>query len=382
MWRKRAMRTVLAGGVAAALWLLNVAFMPMDSTPYVPPSELYYNRAWAIRYRRYRTTPHVDLLILGNSRAANGLDPEIIERETGLVTRSLAAGGGFFPFYEAVLTEMIPDHLPRTVLLGLSPRDLRDHTFRMERPKAALMNSPAFQMKTPYAEPFNTIEKRLGDLYALVLPALYHRTEFVARLKRRDLSGLAELCPRIRAYFARFKAAARWWSGALPVEPDRVETRPPGDRRQAYESIFRTYRDRALDANAPKIWAGADAPGDSLVRWLADEGVDVIIIVPPAVMMEGWENNRTFYRQFRRRLDDWADTYGNVRSVIDMNNNFDHPYLDWGLYIDLEHLTPEGASIVSSDLARRIKALSTGPSAPVGRKTGTREPPASSGTQR
>ena len=342
---------------AATLWCFNVCFMPPyeERETFVPPSRLFLNARFARKYELYMETPKPDVLILGNSRSMAALLPQVIEAEASLTVRSLAAGGGFFPFYRTVLTELIPDNLPRTLVLCLSPRDLQ-RDYRRYETRLALVRSSAYQLrKTPYSEPFHTVEQTLGDLHALVLPAFYYKTELLDRLRNRDLSGLWEFPMRSSQYFVRFEDFLRWHTQPLSLSElhNRFEEITPllsrEKKQEIYEKNFRGYRDRSL--REVVLWDDPLADPERTMAFLASRDVRVIIAVLPAVMMEGSENNREFYTRFVKHLEHWRLKYSNVAAVLDINNKNDHAYMDPDLYTDLEHMTYDAAVKFSSDFA-------------------------------
>jgi hypothetical protein len=77
---------------------------------------------------RYRRAGPVDLVVVGNSYALNGLDPAVIERETGLRSFNMAMGATELDVQAEVLAGyVLPRLRPRLVLWHLGPEDLKNN---------------------------------------------------------------------------------------------------------------------------------------------------------------------------------------------------------------------------------------------------------------
>ena len=167
----------------AVLWFISLLLIPIDTDVkmYVPPSELFLHEGFSCKYWYYKHRPAPDFLILGNSRTDAALIPEIIatelQRKCGqpVSVSSLSCGGGYFPFYNEILTKLLDaKQLPRCVIIGASPRDFNKHEDRRYTVAEFLRSSSGYNLKrVPYSEPFHTIEAKLADFSALLFPGFF-----------------------------------------------------------------------------------------------------------------------------------------------------------------------------------------------------------------
>lgn len=78
------------------------------------------------------------------------------------------------------------------------------------------------------------------------------------------------------------------------------------------------------------------------------------MVLLPAMWLEGCENNKIVNIKVKEYLLTLSKEFVNV-NIIDMNNNFSHNFFKLKYYRDLEHLTFEGAQVVTKELAKRIR---------------------------
>lgn len=401
---------------AAVFWLVSLFLMPMDVdlNRYVPPSELFLNEAFSGKYWYYRHRPAPDFLILGNSRIDAALIPGIIAAELqhkygrSFRVSSLSTGGGYFPFYQEILTTLLDrNQLPRNIILGVSPRDFNRHESRRFSVAEFLKSSSGYNLRRiPYAEPFHTIEAKLADVSALILPGFFYSSRVGTQLFRQreslpdiavfrnfpriqaivnkwhkdalmmipTASGLAALAgfpfpQRIRFYFGRFRTAFGWDPGRMGlVDPDGSNSAKVDYSVFAKRKSEALAKQRALfnpdQAGSPypdyrygkdfkpeiDIWDDPAGAPEKTLKFLAKHNVGVYFVLPPAYVLEGWENNEYFNDLLKHYLVDLQKRYPNVGQIIDINNNFDHPFLDPDMYYDMEHAMPDAAAVFSKRL--------------------------------
>jgi hypothetical protein len=339
-----------------------------------------------------------------------------------LAVFSLASGGGYMPFYREVLMTLIPlDRLPGAVLLSVSPRDLNRYESRRYETLQVLQQSSGYRLAcVPYAEPFHSIEAGIADLYALVLPGFFYRSKVkelitaaqsgpfnlpgkamlpgwnilndwygqVRRMGPRPMSEWAPLSQwgsrwRPKTYIANFQRAWSWQPGSDAVVTDCGWLKREGigpnsyPKRKARAMALRTvwfaqdqtrspypnYRYDTKPGEHIQIWDDQQGAPEQLFGFLAARKIKVVIVLVPAMLLEGWENNSVFQREMRAYLYGIQQRYPNVVQVLDLHNDFNHDFMDPVYYTEQEHMTPAAAGLLSRKIADQLEVFNLfGPS--------------------
>ncbi len=395
----------------------NLLLMPVESShEYVPPSKMFLEPSFAYRLFTYRTSTPADLVIAGNSRTGAGLDPDILAKDLdpagGYRAHNLAVGGGFFPFYELLFTELLEDDLPPRVILGISPRDFNRLDPRHPEVARALQASTGYQLeRSPYFPPTRVMEGFLTDLHATLLPGFFYRSQWAGeetlppsrftrpkwmpwnlwsaldQYDREFRQNVRIRLPgpvsrdgttgRLGGYLGRFGALFGWrppegfldltraGGSAVLLEPAEVSRarRERLDKEWAEYQRLRAPGERfgSECVGRAELDDGPDNGHDRLLDYFDEQGTDLVVVLLPAMVLEGCENSLAFNHAVKGLLRRLQLHHRSLSAVIDINGDFDHQYMRPDLYSDLEHLTPEGARLVSVDVAERLRALGWAP---------------------
>lgn len=373
----------------------------------VPPSAWFLNEEFSARLWEYRHKPQQDYLILGNSRSMDGIDPNTLAKTLSgakggpVSVHSLGVGGGFFPFYYEQVTGLIPDRLPKTVILGVSPRDFSRHDYRKNKVRDLLLKSSGYRlMREPYIRPVAWLEGWLTDLLAGLFPALQYRTRVAENLFEfkplpTGVAGLSELTGLLLPSGATYPSLREWSSGELaktsvaglladyrarlktiwgarPAFGGEVDNngwtcrgRTTEEHRARAKAKHRDWlagdhRKFRFSERCPQTYGLETRPGSAQRRffdYLAERGVKLVLVLMPALKLEACENSQAVNVILKEYLETLPRDYPNILGTIDLNNNFNHPYSDPALYKDLEHLNCDGAALVSAVLGQRIREL-------------------------
>jgi hypothetical protein len=355
------------------LGLLANPFFARDER-FLVPSRMFHTEDWSVRYWDYlRSEPRSSVLLLGNSRTLHGLRPwdvqAALERAgVGLKVHSLATGGGFPPFYDLLVRRMIPkDKLPRAVILGLSPRDVNRLEGRAKRNLGYLTGSPAYQAR--FTDTLNRAEIALRDFYASALPLVYFKTELremmfgYRSLPWNSGSGTSPALQRYSANLAKLwtfdvDGYLRSFAGKPIVDPDFSPDAKAKYREEIAEwlSSPRGGSKRLEPVRSFEVDGRSDSELRRLLGTLEAWDIPVVLTVPPAIRLEDYENNLQVYEAFLESLAGLRRSRRNVLAVVDLNEKFDHEFLDASLYTDGEHATEEGSRLFSARLIERLKA--------------------------
>jgi hypothetical protein len=406
--RRRALIAAIVIACLAAANLLAIA-----DAPFIPPSHFYFDDAFSYRLYWSQQRPRIDLAILGNSRTRSGVDPrtlsEALSARLGrrIAAQSLAAVGGFFPFYLEVADELLarPDP-PGAILIGLSPRDLDGSDPRREVARETLIRSSAYGLaRVPYAAPFRRLEAHAADLTAALAPALTGRSRVAAALTpgvlwpptdggrpnalqrlfgldlatREEAEGAvpvdwATAAKRLASYGTRLGAALDWrpppgeggvdpWGGEAPSQAETASERQLRIARLAARWEALQQHELAAWRNDPRcvdrhpLEDGPAAAPERFFRRVAESRVPVFIVLVPAMSLGECEDNLALNRRLVDYLHRLASRYPNIRGVIDLNNGFRHDFMRVEDYDDLEHMVPAAAAEVSQRLAAAIAPL-------------------------
>lgn len=402
-------RRWIGWGVAAfALFLgVNAAVIPSD--PFIPPSRFFLNETFTYKLARYKEKESVDLVIMGNSRVDCCIDPGVMAAtlekswKRPVTVQTLTTGGGYFPFYNEVLTRLLRDQPPKRLLLGLNPRDFNRNEGRVTKVLNRLQRSSGHILDAiPYASFFHWLEGRLADSLAAAFPVLYYRSRTLAGLIPEPLAAWArprydeepgfwkqsiwnaltnlpmqeQVFPRDGAdYLARLKSypgrlgtltgwrppkwvivdERGWWVDEDPGRHFPLEELQAVWDRQEAEGMHAHFRDGAYCDKTYQLNDGPDALHRSLFRYLDRLGVEVWLALGPAKWLEGCENNRRVNAQLQAHLQTLKEEHASIRGIIDLNNDFDHPWLDMTHYNDHgEHMMRAPGAEVSRIYAERI----------------------------
>jgi hypothetical protein len=391
------------------IFLLNLFLMPIEE--FIPPSQKILNDVFAYKYWYYEHKPQQDYLIMGNSRTHKGVNPDVFAQQMSkqsnnqVSAHSLSTGGGYFPFYHEVLTFLIKDHLPKNLILGVSPRDFNVLENRNNKVKNILQRSSGYQLKRiPYKDPFNSLEKYLTNLHSVILPALYYKTHLESLIfntqsydltdSQSKLGWLANrwfrqlqtmvpihlkipqadlsLSKRLKVYFDRFVYAFDWEptkkhlaneNGALmwfyEKETEAQLLLKTMELQKEWEALRAEHGDRYRTSDYCKTHLQLDNRNTTLhmdlFRFLERKGVQVYLVLIPALYLEGCENNYAFNEQLITYLNTLKEQFPNIQEVIDLNQNFNHQFMDISHYEDVgEHLNQKSSTKVSEMIADRV----------------------------
>ena len=344
MPRKRTIFTVLG----IVLFFANLAIKPSDQA--VPPSRFIVNQGFSIKYQYYLEGRKPDVLIMGNSRHKAGIDPAVLSNvlsgETGkpLRVHSLSIGSGYFPWYHAAVTELLDGRLPKTLVLGVSPRDFNRWETRSNKVKDRLIHSSGYRLMNLRGLGFYTnAEAVVTDVLAILFPALFYRSRVEAMLVPdwlidyasptpgrdwdfwrsyvwqhiKDLPYYKKIWPsNWDDYFHRISAIPRqladiWsWrpstSRGIRADGGRFPRKMAAEERKKELAEVEDRWRKVKETDFDKIRYGYDGMCShytidrrekgsqrNLFRFLEEKGVEVYLVMLPAIWLEGCENNRT-----------------------------------------------------------------------------------------
>ena len=405
-------RFFIIGGGLALFLALNVAFIAPGS--FIPPAKFFLNERFSYKLHSYRALPTVDLLIMGNSRADCCLDPHIFAKilskswnRDSVSVHSLTTGGGYFPFYSELLTNILQDQPPKRLLLSISPRDFNQREGRSTKVQNRLLATSGYTLNAiPYAGLFHWLEGRLADSLAATFPFLYYRSRTLAALIPDALASWArpqrgnkkqfwrrsvwqaignlplkesilpenmdEFQRRLASYPKRLKTLGGrqpdnnkivdsngWWQ-----VPERISQ--PLAKRQAawndfgYQEKRQKMRHGKLCEREFKLDERPEALHHPLLQYLEEKKVTVFLAQLPALWLEGCENNYAANEQLQKYLPKLKERYKNIAGIFDLNHNFAHSRLDLKHYTDLgEHMNRATGAEVSQELGRLIADSTT-----------------------
>ncbi|OFZ51914.1 MAG: hypothetical protein A2381_01260 [Bdellovibrionales bacterium RIFOXYB1_FULL_37_110] len=389
-------------------FILNILVKPQHT---ICPSDFYVNNVVSAGVWHYRHSSPVDFLILGNSRAKDSLDPDIIEqvlnrdKEETINVQTISVGGGFFPFYYEFLNSVIRNNLPKSLILSISPRDFNKKEDRVQKVSNYLINSYGYKLDhKPYNVFFKLIEKKLTNIFAALFPLFFYETSlkniFFTRksdlhflhqqygLNKYIVSNLEYLITLIPTYHFKFEKPLLhyidfYFKGILnsihPSIPEKESVRPDGFQifppvtsnelaKNTYENQIKwksllnsgtvtKYRNSPDCDSAIQLDTNENSQIIKTFDLLQENKVSIYIVQLPAIWLEGCENNLKFGKALSNYLITLKARYPNIISIIDLNKNFHHNFTDFSIYSDLEHLYPHKANLFSLPLAENIKIV-------------------------
>ena len=397
---------IAIAGLSVALIAANV--VAIEDGAFIPPSQFFGSPEFSYRYYWYRQRPQVDAIILGNSRTRSGIDPsalsEALSTRLGqpVIVQSLAAAGGYFPFYRDVVEEALRGRRVKAVVLGLSPRDLNLNHPQTEAVREKLVASSGYKLAhVPYFEPFRRLEALIADVTAALMPALANRDRvlsalwpfsshlapdgwtLVQKILNRDFETVrtqrADALPRdwqavrrrLSNYPQRLSSTLNWrprsgdgnvdeWGSEMSVPPTT-----PAELEEHTASLEAKWN--ALQRGQLNEWrfgaaCSADfaidtrpaSPQERFFQLVASYGVSVFIVIPPAISFGNCEDSLAIHQQMVKYLQGVSARYSNVKTVIDLNHGFRHDFMSFGYFSDLEHMNRKGAAVVSRQLALQL----------------------------
>jgi len=401
--------TIIVGAILAVL-AVNVAMMPPGR--FIPPSRFFVNSDFTYKYDFLLRRGRIDYLVLGNSRTRAAIDPAVFADSLGktfdrdISAHTLAVGGGYFPFYNAVVRDLIPDNMPRAIVLGVSPRDFNQKESRRFKVFNAMRKSSGFRLgNTPYAEPARSVEQKLADLTAALLPAVYYREnslrmivpEWLLNSVRPSLGvtqsafkshlwqqlafatkdepifpqSSDEAFDRLLSFPQRFRLGLNWSAehqGEIDANGFEVrELEPEAARNERTALLKKKWQTMNSDGTVRKYrrsdfcdpYIGLDTgPGSAhraFLDFVTGQSIPVYLVFLPAIWLEDCENNVAFNQQILGHLRDLEKEYDGSLRVIDLNNAFEHNFKDEGFYSDLEHFRREYIEEVTGRVTLQIK---------------------------
>jgi hypothetical protein len=361
--------------ISISLVLLLNSFFVKDEI-FVPPSRMFHTPDWSVRYWNLReASSPPDLLILGNSRIMYGLRAKDLENtlrarlKLEARVHSLAAPGGYFPFYRTVFEKMLPkESVPRVLLFGLSPRDFMRFNDGAQGPNERLRNSPAYA--SAIADSMNRAETIVRDLYATALPMLYYKSEMRERVLGKEPFPKFTLSNWKAGFFRQLRHFQKLgefdladYLGVLGENLQGLESPIPATetlRSKNYLADWIDGRARFYAGPPPPFELHEELGPDAqwIFDYLRDTGVRVVLFTLPAIRMEPTETHPVNYQRFLGKLELIRSRYENVEAVFDLNAQFGHAYQDPKYYFDAgEHATAEGAREFAERLGEKIAPI-------------------------
>ena len=342
-------KSLLLGAVIlCAVW---AAVIWLDA----PSPTFFGNRVVAQKYAdlwRLERNANVELVVVGHSHAAVGLNPSELHRESGLTTYNLAIPSTDLRVQSAMVRDFaVPLVQPRTILWHIGPR-LRT-VFENQR---QILNSPAFQLQ------------RSGGWRYLLRPARWWFP-----YQKRSVVGWLEAItnPRDRRYDRLGFVAAHATYRATAPDPslERLRRRRRGWRFPLHPAVplADRSRNRRLLSNSEweDLWSqfasaldAADAAGIRVWLYSSPQHQDNYRPGGPLAALIREDPPREEVQRLTRMLQDRALPFANLRYYPPIS---DHDRF----FFDATHLNRQGAI----DLTRLIAATlfadpSTIPSAP------------------
>lgn len=400
------------------LFLLTpLNLMVMSDDDFIPPSQMYLNKLFSYRLANYRDRGQVDFLLMGNSRT-KPLNPATLEKYLGkqlhqsVTVHSLAVGGGYFPFYQLVFDALIADKPPKNLILAVSPRDFMRRHPRVNSIRNQLVGTSGYSLsQLPYAQPFGWLEAATADALATFFPILYYRNrglslllpsklhtwakpklgETQSALQKSTWKFLKNITPRDQIAPKNFSdyldRASRFPESALVLYSGQLDRKAapvdlwggnlllkiPGLERQEKLDRIQMAWDEKIQAKTAAYRQGkgckdvelfSSSDDDTLpVRFLTTLQTletNIYFLIVPAMNLEGCENSLAIHEQLVKNLEKLTERFSHVKKVINLNNFFQHSYMDLKHYNDVgEHLTAKAGQQVTIELGQKLVPFMT-----------------------
>lgn len=286
----------------------------------------------------YEDAPRPDVLFMGSSRAAFGLDPAVAESEvarmTGVSIRVLNIGivGGATDMNYLILKNIIDDaKRPKLIVYGLSEFEL--------------MRVPGYQ---PCKFPYFALLLRWDDFGFCSQTGVDDRLSFildeVAPMYRdRELiRGALSLSLNPDDVFSQLYTSDR---GRITLRDDGFATWPPNyrvdDRQQAATRAGILAYLRHFELDPDRV-----ARMDEFLALARQRGIDVLLIdmpVPPE-FLQLWDDTDSMNR-FTSEVR--AVAQARAITLVDFYANLADGQVPPRAFIDLHHLSPDGAAAVT-----------------------------------
>ncbi|MBF0214920.1 MAG: hypothetical protein HQM00_15390 [Magnetococcales bacterium] len=379
--------------------------------PFIPPSKFYMDDDFSYRLFHYRNRSPIDYLIIGNSRS-KPLDPSVLQtilQEDGrqpVIVHSLSVGGGYFPFYQILMEQLIADRPPRTLLLSVSPRDFRKGYQKAYAIRDDLFNSSGYVLeRLNYSSFFKWLEAKSTDFLAAAFPLLYYRNRIFSLLFPNSVHKWAQpkldqeqtflqktvwnsiknlplpedVLPmdgndwirRFQSYPQRIAALFDWTptmdNGKMLSENRSKEirgtlqesTNPLTLREEQWRQYQPTLEMFRQDPACLSEFILEDQREETIQKqFLTDlqhRGIDVYFLIMPAMRLEGCENNIKVNQEWIKQMQFLQNQFPNILGIIDLNKLFRHSFSRIVDYGDQgEHLSVEAGVKVTRQLGEAL----------------------------
>ena len=376
------------------------------------PSEFLKDDEYSEKWGKFLARGGSDVIILGNSRARDALNPGVMEQvlkaalNRDISVHSLATTGGYFPLYLEIFRDVTRVSQVRTVVLAVSPRDVMESSIRgaaSMRPYAAYVQSSGYQLaKLDYAEGAKKIESFLTDLTSLILPSFYFRSNVLTDLvsahfdvsqetARGKISSLAnsvieaeggvrndekffprsgsELVHRWGQHVARIKrfigfgdTIERFDPFGFPIieQPSRsIDWRDESLKR--WRKLVATGEvERARNGCPQAVVQEREKYRDTFLSEAKANKIKIVLVLLPGLWLEPCENSIRVNQSVFSTLYQLQESREVVVELIDLNQGFTGRFNDPEKFKDLEHLQPVQSTSLTEYLTRAMLESAAG----------------------
>ncbi len=257
----------------------------------------------------------------------------------------------------------------------------------------------------PYAQPFRWLEAATADVLATFFPILYYRNRGLSLLLPSELHTWAKpklgetqsflqkstwqflknIPPRDQIAPKNFsdylERASRFpdnalvlysgqldhkaspvdsWGGVLWPKISNLERQEKLERIQMVwsekiQASTAAYRQGKGCENVEMFSNGDDTLPARFLTTLQALETNIYFLIVPAMNLEGCENSLAIHEQLVRNLEELTERFSHVKKVINLNNFFQHSYMNLKHYSDAgEHLTAKAGQQVTIELGQKL----------------------------
>ncbi|MGN6394346.1 MAG: hypothetical protein ACTHMI_02215 [Mucilaginibacter sp.] len=266
-----------------------------------------------------------DILIFGSSRAARHYSPSIISKVSGLSCYNSGRDGLMIPYAAAVQEVSLARHIPKMIILDISPRELGIDRVKYERLSILL----------PYCAEHEQLIKYVKEV------SPYEPDKLISKTYPFNSSAFVMACNTLLA-----KSVSKDENGYLPLQNSLTKAETDD------------YLKRML-ARAKSVHQKADVAEDKAVAYFkqfldntARYNIKTLVVISPTILKNAFYLDNKVLE--RRLIEEITGRYKNV-TFLDYSRDprFNgHPEK----FADYFHLNAEGSTEFSQLIAQNVKA--------------------------
>jgi len=266
-----------------------------------------------------------DILIFGSSRAVRHYSPSIISKASGLSCYNSGRDGLMIPYAAAVQEVSLARHIPKLIILDISPRELGIDRVKYERLSILL----------PYCSEHEQLTKYIKEV------SPFEPDKLVSKTYPFNSSAFVLACNTLLA-----KSASKDDNGYLPLENSLTKTE------------IDDYKNRMV-ARAKKIREKTEVAEDKAVAYFkqfldnaAKYNIKTLVVISPTILKNPFYlDNQTLERDLIEKIT------GQYKNVTFLDYSKDPRFNGHSeKFADYFHLNVQGSTEFSQLIARDVKA--------------------------